>query len=622
MRKGLLLSLLVPVLAIGQSVDQKGTEKLTATNSTPTEAIKVSPVRLNHGSLNPVNTGIKEWLYDEVQIGETQYDLQVNSSLANRVTLHEGGKVSVVYTMSLQNSPWNDRGTGYAHFDGSSWSEKPLNSLERLRAGWSNIGTVEKDGKTVEFVVSHHANTDTSAKSGGLFIMLNDEIGSTKFTELTDLDVAENGPFWPRAVGSGNYIHIYTAASTKEWWPKKGEKILRPNSYYRYDVQNDEWLDERVLFEGYDSTRFYTGISDAYQMDVKGSTIAIVCSGTGQDILLFKSIDNGDTWTTTPVEAVDFPRFRADTTITDSMITSCGSSEVLIDNDNNVHVFWSRMRVGNDERDDDGIQVYLGYNDLMHWDEKGNLISRIGGMVDLDGSGAIEVPEFQTQTDNGGRYANATLAAYPDAAIDKDGNLYVVYSSPNDAAFSSDGILFRDVYLVYSKDGGVTWADPQSIVEGYETEDMYAHLARDVDDNLHIAWQRDEFPGTTVINSTPATLSKIMYAAVDRNKILNDEFITARHVSIPEIDNKLTVSEAYPNPTNGDSWINVSLEENANINLSVTNLVGQEVLTQDLGELSSGINRVDLGTGSLGQGVYIYNVSLGNATVTGRVVVK
>lgn len=622
MRKGLLLSLLVPALAIGQTVEQSNMVQTTPSKSIATEIVKPSPVRVDDRDLDPMDNAVKEWLYDEVEIGETQYDLQVNNALANRLMLHDDGKVSAVFTMSLQNGPYDDRGTGYAHFDGEKWTDKPLKRLERLRAGWCNIGTVEKDGKTVEFVVSHHANTDTSAKSGGLFIMINDGIGSTNFTELTDLDVAENGPFWPRAVGSGNYIHIYTAASTKEWHKRKDEQILRPNSYYRYDVQNDVWLDSRVLFDGYDSTRFALGVSDAYQMDVKGSTIAIASGSSGQDLLLFKSTDNGENWTTTPVFLVPYPRYRDDTTLVDSMDAGNGSVEVLIDNDNNAHVFWAEMRWSNDAIDDDNSTVSLGYNSIMHWDEKSDTAMRIGGMLDLDGSGQLDVPAFQTQTDGGARYANSTLASYPDAGIDADGNIYAIYSSPNEAAFSSEGLLFRDVYVVYSSDGGETWSLPQSIVEGIETEDMFAHMARDVDDNLHIMWQRDEFPGTAVINSTPATLSKIMYAAVDKNKVLNDELIVLRHVSIDEINNSLSVSEAYPNPTNGDSWIDVALEESAQVRLSITNLMGQEVSTQNLGELKAGSNRVALGTTGLSQGVYIYNVTLGNATLTGRVVVE
>jgi len=236
---------MLPVAAFGQNLVNGSNNAEKATWNTNGEAQLQSPVRIieNERPLNPVNTKA-EWLFKPVQIGETNYDLQVNGSLASRITLNADGTVSCVYTMSSDPSPYLTRGTGYAHFDGSSWSDMSLNRLEDDRAGWCNLGTVERNGKTVEFVVSHFASSDANAKSGGLFIIMNDGIGSSNWSIVEKLEVGNNGPFWPRAVGQGSYIHIWTAANSTASKPIGG--IRRPNTYYRYDVATDTWLDEQA----------------------------------------------------------------------------------------------------------------------------------------------------------------------------------------------------------------------------------------------------------------------------------------------------------------------------------------------------------------------------------------
>jgi hypothetical protein len=523
--------------------------------------------------------------------------------------------------MSSDGSPYSTRGTGYAHFDGSAWSDIPLSRLEDDRAGWCNVGTVEKDGKTVEFVVSHHASSDANAKTGGLFIITNDGIGSDNWTIIEKLKVAENGPFWPRAVGSGSYIHIWTAYSTAS--DKKYEGITRPNTYYRYDVATDTWLDEKKLMDGYDATTVGFGWSDAYQMDVDGDNIAIVTGGSGQNVFLFKSEDNGDTWTTTVVDEFPIPAFRGNTSTNgDTLNTNSGSVEVLLDGNGDAHVWWNFNRILDDVEGDSSWSFFPGSNGIVYWNENNTTPRIIAGAIDINENNQIDISGDQTQSPPGGaRYSNNTLACFPDAGIDADGNIYLIYSAPNEDALSPEGPVYRDVYVTSSSDGGANWTAAQPIIEGYETEDVFCHIARNVDDNLHLMWQRDDYAGTAVINSHVGTLNKIMYAAVPKSLVLNEELIFNR-TSINENNVSFEVSKAYPNPTTGNSFVNVNLEKNSVVKVQITNLVGQEVSSTYVGELAAGSNRIELATQNLNNGVYIYNVFVGNTSVSGRVIVE
>jgi hypothetical protein len=577
----------------------------------------------------PINTKA-EWLYDITTIGETQYDLQVNGSLANRVLLHDDGSVSTVFTFASDGSPHLTRGTGYAHFNGANWSDMPLSRLEDDRAGWCNIGTVEKDGKTVEFVVSHHATADANAQSGGLYIIMNDEIGSNNWTIVDKYEVGENGHFWPRAVGSGKYIHVFAAWNTEDG--NRMHKGMRyPNTYFRYDVDADEWIDEEMLMPDYNDTTVYLARSDAYQMDVDGDNVAIVSGGLGQNLFLFKSTDNGDNWTTTIVDTLAIPAYSGNGTTNGEIWNHAGGSvEVLLDADGNAHVWFGLAALSDDTPDDSTYSYFPGLDAIFYWNEKDRNFVQVGSTVDLNNDDTTTFPIQQFPTTSNGLgtegsaiYTNNTLACFPDAGIDADGNIFLVYSAPNEDALSPEGPVYRDVYVTYSTDGGLNWSSPQPIIEGYETEDVFCHIARDVDDNLHLVWQRDDFAGTSIINNGyhPATLSKILYAAVPKSLVLNNQFKIER-TSINENNVSFKVSKAYPNPTTGNSFVNVNLEKNSVVKVQITNLVGQEVSSTYVGELAAGSNRIELATQNLNNGVYIYNVFVGNTSVSGRVIVE
>lgn len=630
MRKSLLLLLILPVVAFGQvSVKVQGPSAPTS-GTVASESPLKSPVRLNHENpTTPVSVAAKNFRYDEAVIGESQYDLQSNTSLANRIIVHNDGTVSVAFTMSSDGGPdYGTRGTGYAHFDGTSWSEMPFERLEDKRSGWCNIGTVDVNGTTREFVVSHHAAADGNF-TGGLYILMNDKVGSSDFEVVQEIDIADKGPLWPRAVGSGKYIHIYTASFNEQWQPTIGG-ILRPNIYFRYDAEGDKLINEYELLPDYTSDSFYVGAVDAYQMDVKGDVIAIVKGGSGQDLLLHKSMDNGDTWTTTTVDDFRWARFAEHSPgDTNNWRTNSGSVEVLIDNDDKCHIWWAHNFVNYQTlNEEDTASFFFPATDgIIYWNENTTSLALIDSMPDTDGDGVVpNVSALQingTRNEQGARYAGNTISCFPDAAIDADGNIFLIFSAPNEEARypNNPDILFRDVFVKYSKDGGNTWSVSQAIIENHETEDAFAHLARDVDDNLHITWQRDDFAGMAVTNGHTNTINSLMYAAVPKTMVLNEE-LGFGWSSIADLPNPFKVSEAYPNPTNGNSTVDLSIENAGDVTVQITNIAGQSVYTADLGELNAGNAQVQLPTQNFESGVYIYTITVDGAALTGRVVVE
>ena len=62
-------------------------------------------------------------------IGYTQYDLQSNAAIDDRV-VSSLGETHAAWTMSFDVSPFEDRGTGYNSFDGGAWGDVPTQRLE------------------------------------------------------------------------------------------------------------------------------------------------------------------------------------------------------------------------------------------------------------------------------------------------------------------------------------------------------------------------------------------------------------------------------------------------------------------------------------------------------------
>ena len=84
-------------------------------------------------------------------LGLTQYDLQSNAAIDDRMAGNEAA-VSAAWIMSLDVSPFEDRGSGYNFFDGNVWGEQPYERVEDVRIGWPSINHMG-DGR--EVIISH-----------------------------------------------------------------------------------------------------------------------------------------------------------------------------------------------------------------------------------------------------------------------------------------------------------------------------------------------------------------------------------------------------------------------------------------------------------------------------------
>ena len=89
-----------------------------------------------------------------------------------------------------------------------------------------------------------------------------------------------------------------------------------------------------------------------------------------------------------------------------------------------------------------------------------------------------------------------------------------------------------------------------------------------------------------------------------------------------EMRNINSVSQNYPNPFTRTSTVQVNLAEKANLSLAVTNLLGQQVMHIERGDVPAGAHEFVIDGSKLGNGIYFYTVFAGKESVTRKMIVE
>ncbi len=83
-----------------------------------------------------------------------------------------------------------------------------------------------------------------------------------------------------------------------------------------------------------------------------------------------------------------------------------------------------------------------------------------------------------------------------------------------------------------------------------------------------------------------------------------------------------SVSQNYPNPSGKETTISISLNHASDLNISVSNLVGQQIMLVTSGNTTSGIHNFVIDASKLSAGIYLYTVKAGNHSVTKKMVIQ
>ena len=458
------------------------------------------------------------------QIGTTIYDLQSNASVDNRLILNPDGSLSAAWTYSATNGPaYTDRGTGYNYFNGTIWSTFPSARIESERVGWPSV-VVTGSGK--EVIITHSTATDVlwqasrTAKGAGAWTQ-----GTSSSLNL----------IWPRAVIGGannNTIHliVITAPVANDGTIYQG--LDGALLYFRSTNGGTSWDIPGVILQGLTSTDWNGFSGDQYAITADGDNIAFGIFNSFQDVVMFKSTDNGDTWNKRIM--VDFPitKYQTDQgidvdndNIPDTVRTSDNSGSLIIDNNGKVHAFFGEMRRLDADLTDGQSSFFPVTNGLKYWNEDmaDDAPIIITGAEDINQNGGIDIVGNSTA---GVATYFLSLSSMPSTGKAANGDLYLSYSAFMEN--SDDGNQnYRHIFMMKTADNGCTWSTPVDVTNlGVSFEEcVFGSMAPMVNDKVHMIYQEDNFPGLAVRgDEDPDGSNEIVYIGQDTSTLSTAAF--------------------------------------------------------------------------------------------------
>ena len=596
-------------------------------------------------TFNPAGLGTKEWT------GKSTYDLQTNGSMQRRVLQGAGGALSCSWTFSAEQnvtgtSAFADRGTGYSHYNGTTWTPAPTLAIETpfVRTGF---GGIVLDGTGNESYIAHNAAANQLA--------ISKKTGSTWATTTLSTSNA-NAPIWPHSAASGNWLYVVASPSDSNIHTNG---IRNGYFFARSNDNGATWLDNMIPMPLVDSVGHYRGGGNSYAISANGANVAVLFGDMGTDLTLLKSTDNGATWTKKviwdfPLDHYDFastaPTDIGNNGSIDTIFANDGSFSMVLDANGDVHAAFPILRVIKDGTST-GYSYFALTSRLVYY--RGTATTDTTFLVD-DIFDSIHDCDASGSVDFGANYTGAT--GVPDAAYNTIGlitqpSISIVPGSPqkvliaytsvidNDTtvddgihpywfgASSLEGQPFRDILVVGSQDNGSTWTYPVNISKTAHFEEAFVSTPEIITGTkFPVFYQGDIEPGTVLQNEDlyepefqnfmimqQVNISDIFLKGADSTEICNQLEVP---LGIRDVVNgAVGLVNAYPNPSTDVVNLSIKLiNASKNVTVEIVDFAGKTVYTSQLQNVVESSTKIPVS--SLANGVYLIKVTTDSGIIS------
>lgn len=573
---------------------------------------------------------------DDEVVAITTWDAQSYGCMPSRIFANdEGNPVATwIYATDLGGAAgtFAERGTGYNVREGGSW---PLVSsrIEAIRTGFPAAARLS-DGTEIavaHYTPSHPYKIHVSRKGPG----------ETTWTESDLENPAGVGCLWPRvAVGgqNGKTVHVIAISTPTANGGALYQGVVNGQLFYWRSTDGGlTWDKKQTVIPGLDSSKIKTLAADSYTIDVNGETVGVAIFPDWNDLLFFKSYDNGDSWEQTTV--VDFPDALENYagadgdsyTIDDigyidpntpdtahlAVFSSDGFGSLLIDDGAQAHIWFGRMYYIDTDPAANTF-YYPGMNGLCYWNETygPDAVSIITGALDYNGDTALTITGGAAAI---GPYYNS-LSSFATTGIDENGVIYLVYSAFHESYRSDWGAekdqYYRHLYAMKTTDYGTTWSDPYEltatpyIAEEFIPfiESVWPAIPRRISgDKLWVLYQQDGIPGTERWGANhAASENSINWFEVPTDDI--PAFVGA--FDPPSADPAFDLALS-PNPASSSVLLSATFDGSAPAQVEVFDLMGNLVQQYRLPQNGTGRQALTLPVQHLQAGTYAVRVTQG-----------
>ena len=594
----------------------------------------------------------------------TNYDLQSNQYVANRMYQLPNGNVAVTATMSHEaNQTASDRGTGYNFYNGNDWNDMPETRVEPFKTGWPSIAQFGSNGE----ILLAHGN-------GHMQCFIRTTAGEGEWTYVGALPDHPEGyiytteyPTWPRIVTCGDNHDIAIAVAVLQHSISDDETDLQTVMWRSENPADiNSWtISYGPLHEtGWDHNQFS---ADDYCLAANGHKVSLLYSGClTNSVWLCQSDDDGVNWTSrrvweNPYEGREFdeePAWGMEDTLFMPM-----NGSIVIDNNGVTHVALNTFEMAHTLENEPGYYTYWNgrsVDGILYWNdtEEGPIHDTdhpeyIGTQFEahfatanphhaarlwwpiVDEPGFVHplpdstkwigyIPLFEgTSWENDKYYMSGTeyvskfygASGHPALSCDPYGNLACAFSTP-DVRRDDGAHYYRSVFVSYL-----------NVEEGYwhQIEDdlfedvmlMYSEgvFTSAVQNTINpgeywFSYQADDqigFYWGSNASQTAATENTIHAVKI----IADPEFINVEETAAVDVINGI-----YPNPATDYIVVNSAMDANATI--TFVNLAGQTVTSFNKA-LTIGENTISI---DLESGIYFCTVNANGFNKTTKVIVK